>query len=248
MSFILDALKKSDQERKKGEIPNLNTVQDLSGTKKRPARPPWVLILIAAFALNGLLFGIWLSSDRSGNTLPPVPATAVSDNRIASSDPVDTPAAEPALPADTPVAAAPEVTAAPAVTATETETASPVQEENTADAAGETLPAEVPDTEYLVPADEVTDPFEETEQVDSGPARPITYEKLPTELRNELPKLKISLHYYSDSPSSRKASINGRMMREGQEVGKGLILHEITREGVIFSYRKILFSYQVFNR
>lgn len=44
------------------------------------------------------------------------------------------------------------------------------------------------------------------------------------------------------------ASINGRIMRQGQNVGDGLVLKEIIREGVIFSFRGFHFIFKVFAR
>jgi len=62
MSYILDALKKSERERAKGNIPTLETVPD-SGAGRRAL---WVGVLIGAGAL--LLVGAvaWLVILRPG--------------------------------------------------------------------------------------------------------------------------------------------------------------------------------------
>ena len=59
MSYILDALKKSDQERQRGTVPNLQTVQaPLTGEPERRARWPQVVAL--ALLLNAGLLVWWL--------------------------------------------------------------------------------------------------------------------------------------------------------------------------------------------
>ncbi len=42
---------------------------------------------------------------------------------------------------------------------------------------------------------------------------------------------------YSNKPEERILNINGRMMREGQEVAPGLRLEEINQDGAVFSFR-----------
>ena len=82
------------------------------------------------------------------------------------------------------------------------------------------------------------------------PSQPelITFADLPPDIRSALPKLVIAAHYYASKPSSRMASINGRVMRQGQTITDGLILEEIIREGVILSFHDYRFSLEVFYR
>ena len=84
----------------------------------------------------------------------------------------------------------------------------------------------------------------------TAPPRPVltTYATLPADIRSALPKLVIAAHYYASKPSSRMASINGRVMRQGQTITNGLILEEIIREGVILSFHDYRFSLEVFYR
>ena len=61
MSYILDALKKSDQERQRGNLPGVHSLQ----TPPAPGRkswPKWPILLMVALLLNaGLLAWWWLS-------------------------------------------------------------------------------------------------------------------------------------------------------------------------------------------
>lgn len=66
-------------------------------------------------------------------------------------------------------------------------------------------------------------------------------DELPLSVRQELPKLTIVAHIYSNNSASRMANINGRTVREGQDVADGIKLEEITLNGVILSYRDYRF-------
>ncbi|MEW6109958.1 MAG: general secretion pathway protein GspB [Nitrospirota bacterium] len=65
------------------------------------------------------------------------------------------------------------------------------------------------------------------------------YTELPASLRKNLPAIKVTSHLYRKD--SRLASINGRIMTEGNYIDGGLYLEEITPEGVILSYRNCRF-------
>nr|WP_275588094.1 general secretion pathway protein GspB [Oceanisphaera litoralis] len=59
--------------------------------------------------------------------------------------------------------------------------------------------------------------------------------ELPASIRAKLPALTLSVHIYSKTAGSRMASINGQMLREGQQLG-ALRLQSITPRGVILSF------------
>ena len=73
MSYILDALKKSERERKQGAVPDVLTVQE-DVQKARGKRPLWPIIVAMALLLNLVLFG-WLFAPwkiGSGRNAPAV--------------------------------------------------------------------------------------------------------------------------------------------------------------------------------
>jgi len=76
----------------------------------------------------------------------------------------------------------------------------------------------------------------------------VPIDELPAETRAGMPTLKIGVHLFSDTPASRRASLNGRLLREGQTVDKDLILEEITNQGVVLSFRGRKFTMPVFPR
>ncbi|WP_027714786.1 general secretion pathway protein GspB [Desulfuromonas sp. TF] len=70
MSFILDALKKSEAERRQGEVPSL---QNDIGSAAPRRRSIWPLVLTFALLLNGAVLGGWLLLRQEK---PPVAATS----------------------------------------------------------------------------------------------------------------------------------------------------------------------------
>jgi len=60
--------------------------------------------------------------------------------------------------------------------------------------------------------------------------------ELPPAIQQSIPRMAISVHAYSPKPQDRVAMINGRMLREGQELAPGLRLEQVTPDGMIFSF------------
>ena len=63
MSYILDALKKSEKERQKKNLPDLLTVQEPVLNEKRK-RPLWTYILIAVLIMNMGFIGYLLGTKK----------------------------------------------------------------------------------------------------------------------------------------------------------------------------------------
>ncbi|MCD6388279.1 MAG: general secretion pathway protein GspB [Desulfobulbaceae bacterium] len=72
---------------------------------------------------------------------------------------------------------------------------------------------------------------------------PLHIMQLPLSIQKELPEFHISAHvYFEKKPASRLVSINGRIVREGDNFVPDLKVEEITSDGVIFSYHKYIFN------
>lgn len=67
--------------------------------------------------------------------------------------------------------------------------------------------------------------------------------ELPYDKRKDIPKLGMSLQVYSADPASRFAIVNDERRKEGEEIAKGLLLREITPEGLIIEYQGERFLY-----
>lgn len=71
-------------------------------------------------------------------------------------------------------------------------------------------------------------------------------DKLPASVREKLPPLAISFHFYSHDPGSRMVSINGHLLREGQTMNEDLKVEEIIADGVIMSFQGDRFRKGIF--
>lgn len=101
MSYILDALKKSEEERQRGEIPGLQTVQT-NPVSKPHRRSYWPYVLMTVLLLNAGSVLWWLRPWQSDKGFHAVPAAPSAELTQKAERPAQTPA--PSL-EPTPVAA-----------------------------------------------------------------------------------------------------------------------------------------------
>jgi len=76
--------------------------------------------------------------------------------------------------------------------------------------------------------------------------KPRDLRELPPSVQGGIPEITLSAHYYDNDPHSRVATVNGRVMHEGQTVSPGLTIERITPSGVDFNYQGSLFHKEVF--
>ena len=219
MSFILDALKKSETERQRQGSAEFATIPS-SRAVSSPPRWLWVLVLLLLVNLV-VLAGILLRDE-------PVATTP------ASSPPAAAPALTPAVtPADTgePPAAGTASFEARIADARSRQPSPGVVEEITP------VPERASDPQ---PADEIAEP--------RPPAAPPTEPEsetlsLPTldQLRAggilSLPDLHLDIHVYSEAPADRFVFVNMSKHRENSRLAAGPVVERITPEGVVLDYQ-----------
>jgi general secretion pathway protein B len=223
MSYILDALKKSEQERGQGNIPGVQTVHS-AGINYTSKRIIWPYILILAISLN-LIAIVYFIIDK--NRTPEVDAetnvnvesrqavTEIQNTVPATAQPVYIQAPDPAY--STPAAQM------PATQKTNSQYTEPT-----------TFESAMYGPE---PEEELDDNYE---QEYNNPVI-IEFDELPEATRQQLPAIIISAHVYSTNPLQRSIVINNNFLEEGEYVLDGLVLQEITRDGAIFSYENTWF-------
>ncbi len=273
MSFILDALKKSERNRRQGHVPDVMTVH--SHSPREPKKHLlWLYLFLGAMLINAGILAAFLRPWDSKRGVSPV-QTAVAERDVESVP--DRPPAREKHVAGRPQQPAPETPAAkeappaPAghkgtaaadahvmVKAVNQETGGVKQ--SRADGGDKTavldLNPSAAELEMLrekirqdrLPETETPLPeLQPAEDTGAGQENGVTdISQLPGGLRKELPEISIKGHIYSNDPSSRIVNINGVMMREGDTLTKGLKLEEITISGVIFNYRGRRFSIRAF--
>jgi general secretion pathway protein B len=223
MSFILDALKKSDQQRQRGATPTLPTAPVAIAAPKQPMFLYYGLLAAVVLA-TGIVIG-WLRPWQAEQ-----PATAT-----------ETVAAKPLIPASyqTAVAPLPEPPEMAKKTAQElpaTNSTSTVQPAPMVAAMKPDMPAPAKAETYSAPpAATVPMPVKPVDAAQDQKVVPLA--ELPLQVQQEIPAMTIPLHAYSSKPRDRLVSINDRMLREGESLTPGLRLEQITPDGLIFSYK-----------
>ncbi len=254
MSFILDALKKSE-ERRQQEEPTSSGKQVLhlgtSGTRR------WPLWVVLALLPTALLAGWWLGRSPQAVSPPPTNQSVQTEPRHEAAMPVQpTTAARPATlvtPAVVPTQTQPKVSvvAHPAQPSSEGMTSAGDPQQVTTDlVAPVPVPVQAPiptATEIREPARSAAKPEKLQGATSIPPAAPDArrlpvYADLPRDLRDRMPHLDISLHFYSENPTRRMARINGRLLHEGENVETDLVVHEITPTATVLDYQGLLFE------
>ncbi|MFQ5519241.1 MAG: general secretion pathway protein GspB, partial [Mariprofundus sp.] len=76
----------------------------------------------------------------------------------------------------------------------------------------------------------------------------VSISELPVHILQAVPSIDIQGHIYDNKPASRMVIINGRVVKEKKTISNGLILEEITPDGVILSFQKHVFHMGVFDK
>ncbi len=242
MSFILDALKKSDAERQRNTGPSL---AEMPHRYRPPRRPWWVFALGGLLLINVIIFSVVLL--RGTRPTSGAPALAAEVAKV-SAPPVAAPVATapinavsppPAAHAQSPVSDAP--AAQPRSLADEAAISAPTPAEQAAFQENLAAASAVPDRSPIVRPSDVAA---------SGSAAPTSasnQESLPTindltgRAASGIPELHLDLHVYATSPQSRFVSINGHKYVEGQKLAEGPTLERITRDGVVLNHQGLRF-------
>lgn len=266
MSYILDALKKSELERRQGEIPDLQTAP--SGVAvTRDAGPARSLYLAAAALLlgAGVLLG-WLRpwerkpameisepaaigeahlSDPQREERMPQPSAPIPERttgRVPSA--LARPAPQPSHAAQT-ERDQPREIMPPAALAMSAAT------KRAAHGAGVEARAQVAADARLTPprSEPVSvasrkEPSAAAMRESAGPGpspkpvdRVVSFSDLPPAVRRSLPRLSLSGFAHADETELRMAVINDRVLREGEELSPGLKLERIAPDGVVLNYQ-----------
>jgi general secretion pathway protein B len=225
MSFILDALKKSEAERARKSGP---TLVDMRIAAPRRGMPAWVIVLGLVLLANLIVLAIVLA--RGGAGTPSVPATTTAAS--------PSPAAAPPEPRGT------NVLPPPALPAQETVLPPVVYGSRPPPVARTGAEEELPAGARLITPLNVTAPAPAAaEPVRAPDSRRQDTAGLPTaeDLRISgitLPRLDMALHAWDAQPANRYVMINGQKMREGQQTAEGVTVEQITTEGAVMRWQE----------
>ena len=223
MSYILEALKKSQAERQLGELPSIHApqVQLHDGAASASARrtPVWLALggvaVAVAVAAALLLWQPWQTDAAAPAAAAVVPAV------LAQAVPAPLPvAAPPAAVAPAPVAAF----VPPAATAAPVHHARPVAEPK------QETPGQAVSPPVAAPAPAVP-PTPAAEESVPG------MRDLPEPIQRQIPAIAIGGYIYSKNPADRLLLIDKVLRHEGEELAPGLVLEKLQPKAAIFSFK-----------
>ena len=247
MSFILEALKKSEQQRQDLNAPQQQVRKRTLSLQSRRTERRLMTWLVAGLVPLGLLGGWWLYSQTYPVLERPPEQPLASDSPAATSPPKQ-PALVVITPAPVPLPLRPVAAAEPAPVPS-AYVAAPAVRVKTPPAEGpgpalETQPTGLVST-GVMKADEqvatvVVAPTQsqalDSMPLESGAGQMPSYGDLSGALRDRMPPLAMSMHFYNKDPVRRLVRINDRLLREGDWVGRDVELVEITPTGVILDF------------
>ncbi len=250
MSYILDALRKSEQQRMQGEAPLLAATQTTTVIKKQPATLLYGLIA-AILICAGMLIG-WLRPWQHDEKLPEIAPAPQSAPQVLSSEPekVSKPALMPPAQKSTP-------SIKPAIAADNLEQAAPapaefaVQPRKLPPNSNQAKTPEQPVAEAALPAPEkMMPPAPEPDNANAASEtdheqKIVAITELPLAIQQELPAMSISGFAYSSVSKERSVGINDKLLQEGEYLASGLRLEQINADSLVFSYKKYLFRHSL---
>jgi general secretion pathway protein B len=228
MSYILEGLKKLEQKRQQEEKPHHLLTFQVNSAEKPPRPSLWPYVLVAVLLLNAGILIWWIGPWRSTEHGTPAPQSAVQKSKpiAAVVPPVEQKVQSGPVPAKGPQQSR-------AATETPTATAVKVTKETATPVAKETPVSK--QTSIAVPAPP-------TKSKPAADGRIVTLNELPPEIRNSLPNLKMSAHFYSTDQQARFARVNDKILHEGETLSDGLKIEGINPGGTVFNYKGYRFQ------
>lgn len=257
MSFILDALKKSENDRQRQTAPGMFEVK-VAPPKAR--FPIWAVGLGLLLGINLLvLVGLLMregQAERAAATPPsadaaPVAASATPPtNAVSQTTPVVV-----GVPGQTqqvatvtvtvPTGVAPNVMVAPGALPPDTagviapSAAPPLVEEPVLSAQDEPIAPDFDPADYA-PAVAPSAASSASRSGNNLPSR----DDVVTRGGPAIPSMRLDLHVYAANPAERFVFINMRKLREGESLPDGTRVESITPSGAVLSYRGTRFTLQ----
>jgi general secretion pathway protein B len=246
VSYILDALRRADRDRQQQELRAPTLHIDGMPTPSLPTRHARVALPAVAIA-TVIVIAAWWVSQRAPEapqgtqvTTPPAPATrqvpaappvsvtgaAVAPTLAAPTEAVTAPASTPPAPGPSATAASPSspaVTVRPRTGLVVDAVAVPTLRTGSPAPPGPDVIAQETAARQVAPV---------SPSAESPPA----WRDLPAEERRTLPHPELDVHAYADAPERRFVMIGLRRYREGEALPDGLVIDEITPDGIVVEH------------
>jgi general secretion pathway protein B len=216
MSFILDALKKSENDRQRSSGPALFEVRV---APPRSRFPVWAIAVGVLLMVNlGVVAWLVLRTNQTAVAQTPVPTPAPS---------APTPAAPPA----------------PALAAPASVTFSQRADEQTVPEQAPPNEESFVNEDYAPAEEPVIDDSGPAPSVQRGSVAGLpTYEKANQQAGGRIPELRMDMHVFAPKPQDRFVFVNMRKLKEGETLPEGVRVESITNDGAILSYQGSKFT------
>ncbi|MCW8925091.1 MAG: general secretion pathway protein GspB [Xanthomonadales bacterium] len=260
MSILLEALRKTEKNRKKVQVPTIHSGEQVRSGPE-PLRTGWLVAMIAV----ALIVSGWVTWRQyrlpEGFYQPPVTLSTTqartggdraaadrtrSENNTDESKPSPAQAIRPSDTSTprqqrTPV----ETYQAPAASTPGLATAGSPSDRNPGGGETGASGTSKSGVENREPVSTASPPAASAAGASVKPVEPATphipepigYWELPDSVRSEVPEIRYSVLVYNEDPAQRFALIDGQRLGEGDSTRPGLVVEEIRRDGIVFSYR-----------
>jgi general secretion pathway protein B len=246
MSFILDALKKSETDRQRQSSPALFEVKVAQPRRRYPL---WAVGLAVLLGVNMLVLAWVLLREPRAAADAAVPALANNAPAAANNGSVNTaPPGMVTVPAtvtipttvNIPIGSAPAITVGagnpePGVVAPSN--TPPLAEEPLLSSHEPSVPPDYDARDYAPAVTQAQARTATAQRPDSIPSRDEVLAQ-----GTQLPDLRLDLHVYAVDPAQRFVFINMRKLREGETLPDGVRVDQITPTGAQLSYRGTRFT------
>jgi len=237
MSFILDALKKSESDRQRQNGPALFEVKVAS---PRTRLPLWAIAIAALLVVN-LGIAMWMllrhPARAAADAAPPAASAALSTPppAVPQAAPPATASAPPPATSAPATAAAPAASPAPPAAATQV---AAVPAGAVAGTAAGTPGSAAPESnpEDYTPAEEPAATGLGNRVRRSTASGVPLYQDAAATPGTQIPQLRLDLHVFAARPQDRFVMINMRKLREGDSLPQGVHVESITPDGAVLSY------------
>lgn len=235
MSLILEALRKSEAERRRAQAPDLFAEPQLVLPRTHPAWPHWRWLALGVVALIiGVLLvrAMWIPATPAAARIAAAPQPAAAAPAVVASTPIQS-----SMPARTPAATAMAAPPRPAP-GLAPESVPPISARPAAAVVAAPPPPARPQPQSPpepIAAAPVVMPVPVPTPAGTADTGAQRLADLGTEERQQLPPLKLSMHMWNDAPAQRFVILDGQRLGEGDRIGEAVV-EQITRDGAILAW------------
>jgi general secretion pathway protein B len=233
MSYILEALKKAEQERHRGHVPDIG-VQHYNPLSRKGSST-WLWVAGGLLAVNGVLGAFLIGRDEPDPAPSPVVMAPVqqtdgtSEAAVTEDQPPRSDAPRPSVQDKAEqVAVAPKSPPLVPIASRQPQATPPRGRVTVSPVPLDELSSEVsPAAAAAVVSSRKT-------AAEAGPPR---WQDMPGTVRDLAAGLRLDVHVYDPSPKRRFVLINMTKYREGEQLADGPLLETITPTGVVLAYQ-----------